>query len=267
MFKYKTEGEVVLIPVEEIVPNPEQPRREFSEESLRGLAQSIRENGILQPLTVTFRGKTPVLVAGERRLRAAKMAGLSGVPCIEAALEGVDRTAMTLVENLQREDMNCFEVAEGIRRLIDRYGLTQEQAAARLGWAQSTVANKLRLLQLPPAVREALTAAGSSERHARALLAVEDGEVLALLVRRVVTERLTVAQTERMVAEALHGRLPRRQAIPVIKDVRLFWKTVEHAVDIMRRSGVPAETERAEAESYIEYRIRVPREVAVAKKP
>ena len=257
--RYKTEGEVLLIPTEEILPSPDQPRRTFSEEGLRGLARSIRENGLLQPLSVCFCGSIPVLVAGERRLRAAKMAGLKAVPCIEVAGDGVDRAVLTLVENLQREEMNCFDTAAGIQRLMCSYGLTQEQAASRLGWAQSTVANKLRLLHLPPRVRDELVAAGMTERHARALLRIEDEDVLRAVLHRMIEDKLTVVQTERLVEDALRGNVPRRRAVPVIKDVRLFWNTVEHAVDVMRRSGIRAETERREEAEYIEYAIRIPR--------
>lgn len=139
-----------MIPTAEIQPNPEQPRRDFSYEKLLELAQSIGENGLLHPVTVTFRDGVPVLVAGERRLRAAKIAGIREIPCIELEAEGVQRALLTLVENLQRQDMNCFETAEGMHRLIDTYGLTQEEAANRLGCSQPTIANKLRLLRLPP---------------------------------------------------------------------------------------------------------------------
>lgn len=257
--RYKTDGAVLLIPADDIVPNPEQPRRHFDEAALQGLAVSIRENGLLQPLTVTFRDRVPVLLAGERRLRAARMAGLTTVPCVVSAAEGLERSTLTLIENLQREDMNCFETAEGIQRLMCAHGLTQEQAATRLGWAQSTVANKLRLLSLPPRIRRQLIAADLTERHARALLRLTDEAVQEAVVRRVIEERLTVAQTERLVEDALNGHPPRRRAQPVVRDVRIFLNTVGHAVDVMRRSGIAAETEKTESDEYIEYRVRIPK--------
>ena len=257
--RYKTDGAVLLIPVEDIVPNPEQPRRQFDEAALQGLAVSIRENGLLQPLTVTFRDRIPVLLAGERRLRAARMAGLHAVPCLVSDAEGVERSTLTLVENLQREDMNCFETAEGIQRLMCAHGLTQEQAAARLGWAQSTVANKLRLLGLPPRIRRRITEAGLTERHARALLRLTDTAVQEAVLQRVVEQSLTVAQTERMVDEALNGRPPRRKGLPLLRDVRIFLNTVGHAVDVMRQSGIDARAEKTESDDYIEYHVRIPK--------
>ena len=162
--KYQSRGQILMIPTKEICPNPDQPRREFNLEKLLELAQSIGENGMIHPLTIRFQEDKPVLIAGERRLRAAKIAGIREVPCIEMAAESAQSALLALVENLQREDMNCFEEAEGIRRLIELHGLTQEDAATRLGCAQSTIANRLRLLRLPPEERRAILAAGLTER-------------------------------------------------------------------------------------------------------
>ena len=134
--KYKTSGRILLIPTGDIQPNPDQPRKEFSYEKLLELAQSINENGLIHPLTIRFQQDKPVLVAGERRLRAAKIAGIREIPCIAVEGEGDRSALLALIENLQREDMNCFEEAEGIRRLIAVYGLTQEEAANRLGCSQ-----------------------------------------------------------------------------------------------------------------------------------
>lgn len=165
--KYRQdERRLLLVPVGDILPNPDQPRREFAYDKLLELAQSIDENGLLNPVTITLRGDKPVLVAGERRLRAAKIAGLREIPCLVVEADGERSALMALVENLQREDMNVFEQAEGIQRLIQVYGLTQEEASNRLGCAQSTVANKLRLLRLNSEQRARITEAGLSERHA-----------------------------------------------------------------------------------------------------
>ena len=219
---YKTGGQVLMIPVEEIRPNPDQPRREFDQGKLLELAQSIGENGMIHPLTV--------------------MAAL-----------------LALVENLQREDMNCFEEAEGIHRLIGLYGLTQEEAAFRLGCSQPTIANKLRLLRLAPEERRQMIAAGLTERHARALLRLTQEEQRSSVLRRVIEDKLTVAQTERLAAGWLAGNPPRRRPMPMVRDVRVFFHTVDHAVDIMRRSGIAVKAERSETEDCIEYVVRIPK--------
>ncbi len=259
---YKSHGKVWLIPTADIRPNPSQPRREFPLAGLVDLAQSISENGILQPLTVSMESGVPVLVAGERRLRAARIAGLREVPCIQVEAEDRRRQALTLIENLQREDMNCFEVAEGIRHLIDSHELTQCEAAHQLGMSQSAVANKLRLLRLPEEERAEILAAGLTERHARALLRLENGEQRRLVLSRVIGGKLTVAATERLVEDLLAGAVRRRPARPLVRDVRVFFNTVNHALDIMRRGGIPAEGHRRDGEDYIEYVVRIPKPAA-----
>ena len=260
--KYPQQGAVLLIPTAEIRPNPTQPRREFPLESLMELAQSISENGILQPLTVSIDEGVPTLIAGERRLRAARIAGLAQVPCVEVRAEARQRQVLTLIENLQREDMNCFEVAEGIRTLMDSYELTQCEAAHQLGMSQSAVANKLRLLRLSEDERAALIAAGCGERHARALLRLTEPTRRWQAIEKIVADKLTVAQTERLVEEWLAGRVRRKPPKPLIRDVRVFFNTVNHALTIMRRGGIPAESTRREEEDYIEYVVRIPKKAA-----
>ena len=262
---YPCRGQVWMIPTADIQPNPRQPRRECRLEGRVELAQSLSENGILQPLTVSFEDGQPVLIAGERRLRAARIAGLAQVPCVQMDVSDRQRQVLALVENLQREDMNCFDVAEGIRQLIDSFELTQSEAAQQLGYSQSAVANKLRLLRLPAELRQRLTAAGLTERHARALLRLEDTSLRDIAARRMITEKLTVAQSERLVEELLAGRTRRRPARPLIRDVRVFFNTVNHALDIMRRGGIQAESRRREEEDYIEYVVRIPKSAATAQ--
>lgn len=260
--KYPTNGAVWLIPIADIQPNPTQPRRDFPLDSLMELAQSISENGILQPLTVSLEEGVPVLVAGERRLRAARIAGLREVPCVQVQAEPRRRQVLTLIENLQRQDMNCFEEAEGIRHLIDSYELTQCEAAHQLGLSQSAVANKLRLLRLPEEERRLLIEGGYSERHARALLRLTDKTRRLQVLERMMREKLTVAQTERLVEDLLAGRVRRKPAKPLIRDVRVFFNTVNHALSIMRRGGIPAESTQREEGDYIEYVVRIPKQAA-----
>ncbi len=254
---YTDRGRVWMIPTGDILPNPNQPRREFALDKLVELAQSISENGVLQPLTITMESGQPVLVAGERRLRAARIAGLREVPCVEIAADNRQRRVLALVENLQREDMNCFDTAEGVRELMDSFELTQSEVAQQLGYSQSAVANKLRLLRLTAEERARLVAAGATERHARALLRL-GREQRAAAIERMVAHKLTVAQTERMVEELLRGRVRRQPAKPLIRDVRVFFNTMNHALDIMRRGGIAAEAQRRDEDGYIEYIVKIP---------
>ena len=256
---YRAEGKVWMIPTGEIRPNPHQPRRDFPLDTLVELAQSISENGILQPLTIQMDTGVPVLVSGERRLRASRIAGLAEVPCVVVESSPLTRQVLTLVENIQREDMNCFDTAEGIRHLMETYDLTQSQVAERLGLSQSAVANKLRLLRLPEEERQQMAAAGLSERHARALLRLSDTQQRRFVLERVLAGKLTVAQTERMVEDALNQRVRRRPSRPLIRDVRVFFNTVNHALEIMRRGGIPAEGHRRDEDDYIEYVVRIPK--------
>ena len=260
--QYPEKGAVLLIPIGDIRPNPSQPRREFPLDSLMELAQSISENGILQPLTVSMEEGVPTLVAGERRLRAAKIAGLREVPCLPVQVAAHRRQVLTLIENLQRQDMNCFETAEGIRHLIDSYELTQCEAAHQLGMSQSAVATKLRLLRLSEEERAALIKGGCGERHARALLRLPDCNRRLQALEKITTEKLTVAQTERLVEDLLAGRVRRKPPKPLIRDVRVFFNTVNHALTIMRRGGIPAESTQREEGDYIEYVVRIPKKAA-----
>ena len=192
---YETAGAVEQIPVADILPNPQQPRKSFDREKLLELSESIAENGILQPLIVTMRDGRPVLLAGERRLRAAKIAGLRTVPCVLREADDMKQALLALIENLQREDMNCFETAAGLRSLIDTYGLTQDEAALRLGLSQSAVANKLRLLRLSPTEQKTVLENGMGERHARALLRLQKPEERQYALSEMARRHLNVAQS------------------------------------------------------------------------
>lgn len=259
--KYKSSGKILMIPVNEIQPNPDQPRREFSYEKLLELAQSISENGLLQPISVTIKDDKPVLVAGERRLRAAKIAGIKEIPCLVIEADRSRAALLALLENLQREDMNCFEEAEGIKKLINDYGFTQEEVAHQLGCAQSTIANRIRILKLSEEERNIIIKEGLTERHARALIRL-DGEQRKFALMRIVQQNLNVAQTERLIEDILERTKPkerRRPAMPLIRDVRLFLNTVNNAIDTMRRSGIDASAEKIETDDYIEYFVRIPK--------
>lgn len=255
--KYASCGRVLTVPTEDIRPNPAQPRRHFAYAELLELAQSIQENGLLNPIGITFREGVPQLVAGERRLRAAKLLGLATVPCVEVQASDRDCALLSLIENLQRQDMNCFETAEGIRRLMDVYGLTQEAAAQKLGCSQSAVANRLRLLRLSEAERARIVENGLTERHARALLKVDDAAKRQEILSQVIARRLTVAQTEALIAAKPKTAPPPRRLTPHTRSVQLFANTVERAAEMMNQSGVDAAVTKTETGEYIEYVVRI----------
>ena len=252
---------VRYIPINAVRPNPQQPRRSFDETALRELADSISAYGILQPLTVRDRGGVYELVAGERRLRAARIAGLREVPCLIAEVGEEDAALLALIENLQRRDLDYMEEAAAIARLIRRYGLSQQQAAEKLGKSQPTIANKLRLLRLSAPVIDCLRQYGLTERHARTLLRLTDPEQQLAAARHIGKRGLNVAQTEqyidRLTAEN-RTEPPRRRPTYVIKDVRLFLNSVERGVRLMQSAGVGAEVGRRDTEEEILLTIHIP---------
>lgn len=253
---------VQYIPLGRIRPNPQQPRRSFDEEGLAELAASIRSCGILQPLTVRRAGEGYELVAGEPRLRAARIAGLREVPCLVAQVGEEDSALLALMENLQRRDLDCWEEAQAIARLISRYGLSQEEAARRLGRAQPTVANKLRLLRLPEDVRALLRENGLTERHARALLRLQDPEVQRRAAGDMVRRGMNVAQAEAYVEKLLQSDQvtpPRGRSTYIIKDVRLFLNSVDRGLHLMRQAGVDAGWNRQDTDREILLTIRIPK--------
>ena len=262
---------IVSLPVGAIKPNPHQPRRQFAAEALRELGESIRLYGILQPLTLRKTGPTNFeLVAGERRLRAAMLAGMETVPCLLLNVDAEQSGLLALVENLQRKDLDFIEEAEGLRSLIRTYGMSQEEAARCVSKSQSAVANKLRILKLPPELLEKLRSAGYTERHARALLRLETPEAQWAALEAVIAGDLTVAKTEEYVesllrcgAEAMQKK-KRKAPVVVLKDVRIFLNTVTRGLSLMNRSGVRAVCERADTDSELVLTIRIPRRESVS---
>ncbi len=246
---------------DKILPNPSQPRKVFQEAELEGLAQSIAENGLLQPVTVRRENGAYYLIAGERRLRACKLAGLKEIPALVADCEPEDSAVLALLENLQRKDLQMFEQANAIVNLLREWQITQEEAAKRLGMSQSYLANKIRLLKLSPEEQEEIVKHHLSERHARALLRVDDMTLRQKLLATVIERGLNVAQTEELAAAALQPKNPagKRKRTFIAKDIRLFINTIDHAVDAMKTAGIPAQTEKKETEEYIECTVRIPK--------
>lgn len=259
-------GRVQYLPIDRICPNPAQPRIIFDRAALQELADSISEHGLLQPLSVRRQGGAYALIAGERRLRAAKLAGLTKVPCILISADELESGLLALVENLQRRDLDYLEEAEGIARLMRQSGLNQEQVARRLGKSQSAVANKLRLLRHSAPVRAALREAGLSERHARALLRLPEEatrlEAIAVITRRQWNVAQAEAYIESLLAKAAQPRPGVRRFL--IRDVRLFLNAVNHHLDTMRSAGIESNLERAETADEIVLTIRLPKRLGAA---
>lgn len=258
LVKEKVTNKVVQIETEKILPNPYQPRRDFDD--LEGLAQSISQNGILQPLTVRRENGEIELVSGERRLRAAKILGMETVPCIIVEMSGRNSAVMALIENIQRQDLSVFDEAEAIAKLIDFYGMTQEDAAVKLGKSQSTIANKLRILKLDENVRKKITEYGLTERHARALLKLPE-EMRPQILETVHCRNLNVEGTERLIETMLSKRTEMeslRKRSVVFKDVRLFVNTINKAVEMMKAAGINADSKQIKQEDFIEYIVKIP---------
>ena len=258
-------GGILYLRTEDIAPNPVQPRQYFDDEALRELSESIRRYGILNPLTLRLRGGRYELVAGERRLRAARLAGLQEVPCILLDVNMEDAGLIALVENLQRKDLDFIEEATGIRQLIHMFGMSQEEAARRIGRSQSAVANKLRLLRLPPDVLEALRQNGLSERHGRALLRLGGEAAQRAALGYILEHDLTVAATEAYVEALLAAPAPAPPPLParrrtfILKDVRLFLNSLTRSVEIMKQGGIDAGIRREETEDALIVTISIPK--------
>ena len=255
-------GKVLSLPVDDIAPNPNQPRKTFSSESLQELADSIRQLGVLQPLSVRQLDHGWELIAGERRLRASRLAGLTHVPCIVFNASEEHSSLLALVENLQRKDLDFLEEALALNQLIQTYSLSQEECARRIGKSQSAIANKLRLLKLPEHVLDLLRDNGFTERHARALLRLENSATQDRAARWVVSHDLTVAKTEEYVETILsQASSLRRKPSFILKDVRLFLNTVDRGLTMMKLAGVHAQYGREDTEDSILLTIRIPKRI------
>ena len=259
---------LVEVNVASIHPNPYQPRATFDEESIAELAQSIQQVGLLQPLLVRKVDDGYELVAGERRLRAVTSLGMEKVACIvQQDIEDESSAMMALLENLQREDLHYLEEAQCYQKLLETYGLTQEELANRLGKSQSSIANKLRLLKLSDEVKAAMTEKRLSERHARALLKLTDDKQRLDAVERIAEKGLSVKETEQMVEKTLNkaydekqdGAKPRPKLMRIVRDYRLFMNTINQAVNQLRESGMTVEVEQSDRADGVDIKISVTR--------
>ena len=258
------EKKLLMLKPELIFPSSNQPRKNFDEYELKLLADSIASNGIIQPLTVRkLEDGYYELIAGERRLRAAKIAGLKKVPCVLHKTDDVTAAFYTVTENLQRRDLSFFEEAQAIERLVNEYDIPQSEVAMRLGMAQSTLSNKLRILKLSEEIKRRITAASLSERHARALLTVPYDKREETL-NYIIAHELNLKETEEYISgimspkeieESKRSHLPIRKS--AISDMRFFSNSLSKLVETMKNFGVEAKTQKRETEKYIEYKVRI----------
>lgn len=257
--KEKESMKVVSLPIHSIFPNPAQPRKFFDTVSLEELTESIEEFGILQPITVRKVRGGYELVAGERRFRAAQNAGLDSIPAIILNVDEKKSALLALLENLQRDDLSFFEVAESYQSLIKTQGMTQEEIAKKLGKSQSNIANKLRLLRLYPRTRRLILEYSLSERHARALLHLTNEEAQISAVRTINEKNLNVSEAEDLVRKMLKPAQAPAQKLKFksFQDVRVFTNTIKKALEIMRDGGVNADMETNSFDWGIEYVIKV----------
>lgn len=264
----KNEKKVIQLPLKLIHPNLKQPRKFFAEEELFALAQSINENGLIQPITVRkTNDNTYEIIAGERRYRACKLLGVDKISCVVMKCTDNECAVLALIENIQRADLTMFEEAMGIQNLIEEYKLTQTEASKRLGKSQSAIANKLRLLRLTEDEREVILKYNLSERHARALVRIENPSKRASVLSKIIRENLNVNKTEALV-DAMLGETGKSNTLKpekklVVKDVRIFVNTINKAIDTMRMSGINACAQKNEYDEYIEYTVKIPKEAAI----
>lgn len=267
-FSDKTENEEIRqIPVDEIVPNPYQPRTVFDDEKIDELCQTIRTHGLIQPIVVRIRDNRYELIAGERRLRASKKLGLERIPAIIKEFNDSQTASIALIENLQREGLTAIEEAIAYQKLIDLHNLTQESLAQRLGKGQSTIANKLRLLHLPQEIQNELLSRKITERHARALIPLKDTELQLKVLQELIEREWNVKQTETRVKQLLEAaenppveKTEKKQKWKSFsRDSRIAINTVRQSIHMVQQSGLPVETDEQEHDEFYQFTIRIPK--------
>lgn len=265
IFAQRADNRVKQIQIDHIKPNKSQPRKNFSDEELRSLADSIRENGVLQPISVRkVNSNNYELIAGERRLRASSLLGLKIIPSIVLNCDDNQSAVFALIENLQRSDLDAFEEAEGIKLLIQKLNITQEEVAARIGKKQSTVANKLRLLKLDRDERTKILNSGLTERHARALLRIKDKKIRDMALDRIISKEMNVQQSDKMIDSIINDNKKQESKNNnkyIIKDIRIFTNTLDKAVETMKNCGINVIIAKKSNEDYIEYTIKIEKKI------
>ncbi|MFX3622551.1 MAG: nucleoid occlusion protein [Ectobacillus sp.] len=254
--------EIKQIPIVDIVPNRYQPRTIFNDERIEELALTIRTHGIIQPIVVRMYeiGKYEI-IAGERRFRAVSKLGWETIPAIVKKMNDAETASVALIENLQREELTAIEEALAYQKLLDLHNLTQEALAQRLGKGQSTIANKLRLLKLPEPVKQALLEKKVTERHARALIPLQNEELQLKILEEIIERQLNVKQTEERVAKAVEQNKPKakpkRKAVS--RDMRIAMNTIRQSLQMVTNSGLKVDSEEEEFEDYYQITIKIPK--------
>lgn len=264
LFKPRTCPKVTEIPVKEIMPNPNQPRRTFEPEALEQLAQSIQVNGLLQPIVVRSLEKGGYeLIAGERRLKAVQLLGKSHITALIKMADQQESSVLALIENIQRENLSFVEEALSYQRLLELLNISQQQLADRLGKSQSTIANKLRLLKIPQELMEKIIAYQLTERHARAILKIIERPDADKLIDHIGQQQLNVTQTEQYIT-GLEGEKDSksRKTTWVVRDVRIFANTIQKAIDVMKEAGICAVSSKKEDENSLTYIVTIPKSAA-----
>ncbi|MGM0602893.1 MAG: nucleoid occlusion protein [Bacillota bacterium] len=250
---------ITKISVEKIDTNPFQPRKDFDEDEILELAASIENFGIIQPITVRKLSEKYQLIAGERRLRAAVRAGKKEISAVVRNFTDQEMAEIALVENLQRKDLNFMEEAAAYARLLDEFDLTQQELADRVGKSQSTVANKVRLLNLPESIREKMKLPSLSERHARALLKLESEKEQTIILKKIIKNELTVRETDKLIKKYLdkNEEKGKKKIKRVYSDLRIFVNSLEKTITEIKDSGVDIDIDKKESEEYIEFNIKL----------
>ncbi len=255
---------IINIDVNKIIPNKNQPRKVFDEKALEELSQSIKNYGIIQPITVRkIYDDIYEIVAGERRFKAVKLLNLDAIPAVVIEVKEEESAAMALIENLQREDLDFIEEAMAYERLIEDFELNQTQLAEKLGKSQSTIANKMRILKLPESVKQKIREGGLNERHARALLKIEDEELLLSIVEKIVKKDLNVSETEKLVnsiAEDINEKKMRdKRYVRNFINYKIYINTIKNAYNEIVKTGIEAKFEQEESEEFIEIKVKIPK--------
>lgn len=263
------EKKIIEVSIDSIVPNPYQPRLHFSDSALQELAESIKVHGIIQPITVREKDGHYEIIAGERRYRASKLAGLERVPVIITDMGDESSAVIAMLENLQREDLDYLEEAIGYSNLIKEHGFTQQQLAEKLGKSQSTIANKIRLLKLPEHIRNEAMEKGLSERHTRALLKLqklEDEDIIRKVIEKISKNQLTVKKTEAMIKDILANPKdepkedePPKRNMKAMINMRIYLNTIKQAYDMIKNTGIDAQYKEVEKDDYVEVVVRIPK--------
>lgn len=254
---------IIQIPTEKLLPNPYQPRKQFKSDEMLSLSESIKENGVLQPLLCRQINNSDYyeVVAGERRLRASILANCQTVPCVIIDCDYESSAVFSILENIQRSDLDFFEEAQAISQLINHFGMTQEEIGKKLGKSQSSLSNKLRLLKLPVDVRYFIEKEGLTERHARALLRLDKEKDMWTTLKIIKDRHLNVEQTETYIDSITEKKAkPKRNVVRIFKDVRIFVNTFNKAIQTMKDAGIDAESDKTETDDYIEFRVRIPKD-------